>query len=65
MKGTSGPAQLQGHARVNSINYFGATKALNDSLRPEFHAFIQDPDTASPWTHAGVNAAQFGVKSIT
>jgi len=64
-KGASGPAQWQGHVRLSSSDFFGATKALTTSLRPEHHPFVVNPDTSNPWTHAEINGAEYGFKSIT
>jgi hypothetical protein len=64
-RGASGPQNMQCHVRSNVTNYFSGTKSLNLSFDPIIHPFTVDPDTTNPWTNAGIDACQIGVKSIT
>lgn len=60
------PTGIQGVARIGSTNYAEDTeRSLTTTFGPGQVIFAQNPDTASEWTAAAVNAAEFGVKSKT
>lgn len=64
-KDDAGPRTIADVIRSAGNNYIGASQALAISYIPYPIIFETDPATGLPWTTAGVNAAELGVKVIS
>lgn len=66
-KGSTGPQNLQGAIRTNSLNFFSSSvSGLATSAFNPFQAIWEtNPDTAVAWTPTEIDAIEIGVKSIT
>ena len=64
-KGATGPSNIQAVARVGGTNYPTANLSPDVAWALREGIFETNPATGLPWTVAEVNAAEFGVKSIT
>ena len=50
-------------AKSGATTLVGATQALSTSYKYYVEVYGEDPDTASPWTKSGVDAAEFGFET--
>lgn len=65
-KGSTGPQNLQGAVRQSGADYFSSNVgALSAAFASKNAVMLVNPATSATWTISEINAAEFGVKSIT
>lgn len=65
-KSASGPSDVRTMVRIGGVDYFGPN--LNtplDDAGVTYTPFVNNPDTAVPWTTGDIDTTEFGVESIT
>lgn len=60
-----GSRNVQSLVRSGSTDAVGASQGLIEGYRMYNQIVEQDPATSAPWTVAGVNAAEFGIKLVS
>lgn len=60
-----GARNVQSLVRAGGADYVGASRGLVDGYR-QYTEFLEiDPSTGLPWTVAGVNSAEYGIKLVS
>lgn len=60
-----GSRNIQSLVRSAGADYVGANRSLLETYFTQATILEADPATSAPWTVAGVNAAEFGVKLVS